>query len=152
MPNHHERRELPHSARQMYDLVANVGLYPEFLPWVGAVRVRSDSETEMLADMVVGFKSLKETFSSRVVKTPCNSITVDYIDGPMKYLNNRWLFEELPSGGCVVDFTVDFAFRNALFEAIAGKFFESALRKMTSAFISRANSIYGECGSNNVSA
>ncbi len=142
MPRHHERRELPHSAAQMYDLVADVRRYPEFLPWVSAIRVRQDSETEMLADMIVGFKSLRETFSSQVIKRPKLEITVNYLDGPLKHLHNHWLFEDLPTGGSVVDFTVDFAFRNSIFEALAGQVFDSALRKMTGAFIARADSLY----------
>lgn len=149
MPHHHERRNLPHSARQMYDLVADVKNYAEFLPWVSAIRVRKDDEHEMLADMIVGFKSLRETFSSRVLKTPKSSIVVDYLDGPMKHLHNQWRFEEVPGGGSIVDFTVDFSFRNRVFEALAGQFFDSALRKMTSAFVERADELYG---SNNSSA
>ena len=152
MPHHHERRTLPHSAAQMYDLVADVRRYPEFLPWVSAIRVRQDSETEMLADMVVGFKSLRETFSSRVVKTGKSAIVVEYLDGPMKQLHNEWIFEDLPEGGSRVDFTVDFSFRNAIFEALAGQFFETALRKMTGAFIQRADRLYGVVGSSNSSA
>ena len=143
MPHHHERRTLPHSAEQMYDLVADVKRYPEFLPWVSAIRVRQDGETEMLADMVVGFKALRETFSSRVLKVPKTSIVVDYLDGPMKHLHNNWKFENLPNGGSTVDFTVDFSFRNRVFEALAGQFFDSALRKMTGAFIERADDLYG---------
>ena len=143
MPHHHERRSLPHSAAQMYDLVADVKRYPEFLPWVSAIRVRQDGETEMLADMVVGFKALRETFSSRVMKVPKSSIVVEYLDGPMKHLHNSWKFEDVASGGSTVDFTVDFAFRNRVFEALAGQFFDSALRKMTSAFIERADDLYG---------
>ncbi len=127
----------------MYDLVADVARYPEFLPWVSAIRVRQDGETEMLADMIVGFKSLRETFSSRVVKTPKTSIIVDYLDGPMKHLHNGWKFEDVASGGSTVDFTVDFSFRNRVFEALAGQFFDSALRKMTGAFIERADELYG---------
>ncbi len=152
MPSHYERRVLPQSAEQMYDLVADVRRYPEFLPWVSAIRVRSDSEAEMLADMVVGFKSLKETFSSRVIKCPHNMITIDYIDGPMKHLNNRWIFEDLPNGGSTVEFNVDFSFRNIVFEKLAGQFFESALRKMTGAFITRANLLYDNGGSKSLSA
>ncbi len=150
MPHHHERRQLPHRAAQMYDLVADVARYPEFLPWVSAIRIRQNSETEMLADMIVGFKSLRETFSSRVVKTPKTAITVDYLDGPMKHLHNAWVFEDLPEGGSYVDFTVDFSFRNVVFEALAGQFFDSALRKMTGAFINRADSLYS--GGNNSSS
>jgi coenzyme Q-binding protein COQ10 len=152
MPSHHERRELPHSAAQMYDLVADVRHYPEFLPWVSAVRVRQDHESEMLADMIVGFKSLRETFSSRVLKIPKSSIIVDYLDGPMKHLHNQWVFEDLPGGGSSVDFTVDFSFRNAIFEALAGQFFDSALRKMTGAFITRADELYAEGAANNSKA
>lgn len=152
MPHHHERRSLPHSAAQMYDLVADVRRYPEFLPWVSAIRVRKDDEGEMLADMIVGFKSLRETFSSRVVKTPKTSIVVDYLDGPMKHLHNAWTFEDAVGGGSIVDFTVDFSFRNRVFEALAGQFFDSALRKMTAAFIERADVLYGVGGSNNSNA
>lgn len=147
MPHHHERRSLPHSAAQMYDLVADVKRYPEFLPWVSAIRVRQDGETEMLADMVVGFKALRETFSSRVVKIPKTSIVVDYLDGPMKHLHNSWKFEDVAGGGSTVDFTVDFAFRNRVFEALAGQFFDTALRKMTGAFIERADDLYGSSNS-----
>lgn len=152
MPHHHEQRILPHSAAQMFDLVADVKSYPEFLPWVSAIRIRKNDEQEMLADMIVGFKSLRETFSSRVVKTPKSSIVVDYLDGPMKHLHNAWQFADLPEGGSSVDFTVDFSFRNRVFEALAGQFFDSALRKMTSAFIERADNLYGTGGSSNPSA
>ncbi len=147
MPHHHERRALPHSAAQMYDLVADVKNYREFLPWVSAVRVRQDSETEMLADLIVGFKNLRESFSSRVIKTPKSEIIVDYLDGPMKELHNRWLFEDAVGGGSIVDFTVDFTFRNPMFEMLAGQFFDSALRKMTTAFIDRADALYGSSSS-----
>ncbi len=142
MPRHHERRELPHSAAQMYDLVADVRRYPEFLPWVSAIRVRKEDDSEIFADMIVGFKSLRETFSSQVTKKPKSEIIVNYLDGPLKYLHNNWIFEDLPGGGSTVDFTVDFAFRNALFEALAGQVFDSALRKMTGAFIARADVLY----------
>jgi coenzyme Q-binding protein COQ10 len=142
MPNHHERKALPYSAAQMYDLVTDVGRYNEFLPWVSAVRVRTNGETEMLADLVVGFKALKETFSSRVLKTPKSKVVVDYLDGPMRHLNNQWLFEETGEG-CIVDFTVDFAFQNRIFEALAGQYFSTALRKMTDAFVQRAEELYG---------
>jgi coenzyme Q-binding protein COQ10 len=127
----------------MYDLVTDVRRYAEFLPWIAAVRVRSDSETEMLADLVVGFKSLRETFSSRVIKTPKLSVVVDYLDGPMRHLHNQWLFEPNDDGGCTVDFTVDFSFHNRVFEALAGTYFNTALSKMTGAFVTRADTLYG---------
>jgi coenzyme Q-binding protein COQ10 len=149
MPHHHERMSLPYSAEQMYDLVTDVRRYPEFLPWVTGVRVRSDDETEMLADMIVGFKTLRETFSSRVIKQPSNSVTVDYLDGPMRHLHNQWLFEGTENGGCTIDFTVDFSFHNRIFEALAGVYFGTAIAKMTDAFVKRADRIYGSVGNNN---
>jgi coenzyme Q-binding protein COQ10 len=142
MPHHHERRALPFSAEQMYDLVVDVRRYAEFLPWVAAVRVRSENDDELLADLVVGFKALRETFSSRVLKTPKSKVLVDYLDGPMRHLHNQWLFEEA-ADGCIVDFTVDFAFHNRIFEALAGQYFNTAIRKMTDAFIERAGVLYG---------
>ena len=152
MPRHHEKRVLPYSADAMYDLVADVARYPEFLPWVSAVRVRSDSETEMVADMVVGFASLRERFTSRVVKERPRAIHVDYLDGPLKFLRNDWLFVPA-AGGCVVDFNVEFAFRSRIFEAIAGQVFDSALRKMINAFEKRAEALYSlSAGINNSSA
>lgn len=126
----------------MYDLVVDVSSYPEFLPWIAAVRIRSDSKEELLADLVVGFKALKETFSSRVLKTPKLKVVVEYLDGPMRHLHNQWLFEET-ANGCIVDFTVDFAFSNRIFEALAGQYFSTAIRKMTDAFIKRAETLYG---------
>lgn len=135
----------------MYDLVADVGRYHEFLPWVIGIRVKTDHDQEMLADMIVGFKALREKFTSRVIKTPKSSIVVDYLDGPMKHLHNQWQFEELPDGGSIVDFTVDFSFRNAFFEAMAGQFFDAAISRMTDAFIERANRLYG-AGNNSLSA
>jgi coenzyme Q-binding protein COQ10 len=143
MPHHHERKALPFSAAQMYDLVTDVSRYHEFLPWVAAVRVRSDNDDEMLADMVVGFKALKETFSSRVLKTPKSKVVVDYLDGPMRHLHNQWLFEQTDTG-CIVDFTVDFSFSNRIFEALAGQYFSTAIRKMTDAFVQRAEVLYGD--------
>ena len=142
MPKHSETRHLPYTPEQMFDLVADVGRYAEFLPWVSAMRVRSNSETETLADMIVGFKGLRETFTSRVSKTRPSRIDVDYVDGPLKYLRNEWHFRPEPQG-CAVDFTVDFAFKNRMFEMIAGQVFGAALRKMIGAFETRAAELYG---------
>ncbi len=135
----------------MFTLVADVGRYDEFLPWVSGVRVRSNSETELVADLLVGFKALKEKFTSRVRKVQPTSITVDYLDGPMKYLHNEWTFRDLPEGGCAVDFMVDFQFKSKLFEALAGQVFERALHKMTDAFETRANALYSSAPGNSSS-
>ncbi|VVT03091.1 Cyclase [Sphingomonas sp. EC-HK361] len=155
MPKHAETRRMPYTAEQMFDLVADVKRYAEFLPWVSAMRVREDSETQTLADMIVGFKGLRETFTSRVEKQRPDHIRVDYVDGPMKYLHNDWHFR--PDGdGCFVDFAVDFQFKNRMFEMLAGQVFGLALRKMIGAFEQRAAQLYGAgvagTGSNNSSA
>ncbi len=142
MPRHHEKRSLPYGAEAMYDLVADVARYGEFLPWVTGVRVRSDSETEMVADLIVGFKSLREHFTSRVIKARPRTIHVDYLDGPLKFLRNDWSFEPT-ADGCTIDFCVEFAFRNRIFEMIAGQVFDQALRKMINAFEKRAEKLYG---------
>ena len=143
MPRHAETRHLPYTPEQLFDLVADVPRYQEFLPWVAAVRVRSDSETEMVADLVVGFKALRERFTSRVTKDRPNTIRVDYVEGPLKYLRNDWTFRPDGAGGTKLDFAVDFAFRSRIFEAIAGQMFDRALRKMIGAFEARAAELYG---------
>lgn len=147
MPKHSETRHLPYTPEQLYALVADVPRYREFLPWVAAVRVRSDSETEMVADLVVGFKGLRENFTSLVHKRPPDSIRVEYVDGPLKYLHNDWAFRPDGQGGTYVDFSVDFAFRSAIFEMLAGQVFDRALRKMINAFEERAAELYGTAAS-----
>lgn len=142
MPKHSETRALPYSPEQMYDMVADVGRYAEFLPWVSAIRVRSDSETEMVADMIVGFKGLRESFTSRVQKVRPEKIRVEYVDGPLKYLHNDWVFRPDRKGGCLVDFCVDFQFKSRMFEMLAGQVFDRALRKMIGAFEERAATLY----------
>lgn len=142
MPRHSETRRLPYTREQMYDLVADVARYPEFLPWVTAIRVRANSETQLTADMIVGFKGLRETFTSKVDKQRPSAIHVEYLDGPLKYLRNDWKFR--PDGsGCAVDFAVDFAFKNRMFEMLAGQVFGTALRRMIGAFEERAAKLYG---------
>jgi len=142
MPGVHEIRRLPYSAEQMFDLVADVAHYGEFLPWVVATRVKSDDGEVMIADMLVGFKALREKFTSRVVKQRPDMITVHYIDGPMRDLDNRWEFRPIDDNSCEIEFTVKFTFRNALFESMAGKYFDKAFRKMVQAFEERAAALY----------
>ncbi|MBW0145123.1 type II toxin-antitoxin system RatA family toxin [Sphingomicrobium clamense] len=147
MPRHSETKHLPYTPEQLFDLVADVGRYDEFLPWVTAVRVRSNSETEMLADLVVGFNAFKERFTSRVTKKRPEEITVEYVEGPLKYLKNDWKFEPADDGGTNVHFCVDFAFKNRIFESLAGSMFDRALRRMTNAFEQRAAALYGSSSS-----
>jgi coenzyme Q-binding protein COQ10 len=151
VPKHSETRHLPYSAGQMFDMVADIGRYAEFLPWVTAMRVRSDTATESVADMIVGFKGLRETFTSRVTKARPERICVDYLDGPLKYLRNEWRFRDEP-GGCAVDFSVDFAFKNRIFEMLAGQVFQSALRKMIGAFEERAAVLYADSAVSGISS
>ncbi len=147
MPGIRETRRMPYSAQQMFDLVADVARYPEFLPWVIATRVRSDSETEMVADMVVGFKAIRESFTSRVTKTRPQEIDVHYVDGPLSDLDNVWTFRAVDDHTCEIDFLVDFTFKNRLFERIAGQYFDKAFRKMVEAFEKRAAVLYGSSSS-----
>ena len=151
MPGVREVRQLPYSAEQMFDLVADVARYPEFLPWVVGARVRSDNEHEMIADLLVGFNALREKFTSRVLKVRPLEIKVHYLDGPMRDLDNVWLFKPIP-GGCEVEFHIDFTFRNAVFEKLAGQYFNRAFHKMVGAFEVRAEQLYGSSSSSATSA
>jgi coenzyme Q-binding protein COQ10 len=143
MPRHAETRRLPYTPEQMFDLVADVPRYGEFLPWVIGVRVKSRSETEMVADLVVGFKMLRERFTSRVTLERPARVHVDYLDGPLKYLRNDWSFRPDGEGGTLLDFKVEFEFRNRVFEAIAGAVFGEAVKRMVAAFEARAAVLYG---------
>jgi coenzyme Q-binding protein COQ10 len=143
MPKHSETRHLPYTPEQLFDLVADVRRYPEFLPWVVAVRVRSDSPTDMVADLAVGFRAIKETFTSKVIKRRPHEIEIDYIEGPLKHLHNSWKFAGDGAGGTRIHFSVDFAFRSRMFEMLAGQMFDRALRKMIGAFVERAHALYG---------
>ena len=142
MPSHRETRVLPYTREQMFDLVADVRACPDFLPWVIALRVRRDDATDTLADMIVGFKGLRETFTSQVAKRHPDHIHVEYVDGPLKHLSNDWRFRPDP-GGCAVEFAVDFAFKNRVFEKLAGTLFDTTLRRMIGAFEARAAVLYG---------
>jgi len=151
MPAIRETRRLPYSAEQMFDLVADVARYPEFLPWVVATRVREDGEDAMTADMLVGFKALREKFTSRVVKRRPHELRVHYVDGPLRDLDNIWVFRDQPQAdgtkGCEIDFSVDFTFKNMMFEALAGQYIDRAFRKMVEAFETRAGELYGSSSS-----
>ena len=142
MPRHQETRHLGYTPEQLFDLVADVGRYQQFLPWVIGTRIRSASDSLLVADVIVGFKMLRETFSSRVTLERPGHIHVDYVEGPLKFLRNDWTFK--PDGqGTLVDFRVDFEFRNRVFESLAGAVFGEALRRMVGAFEKRAAELYG---------
>jgi len=148
MPTHAEKRDLPYSAQQMYDLVADVAAYPEFLPWCAAARIRGRRpfpEGEILdADLVISFKVFRERFGSRVTLRPATTtIDVEYLDGPFKYLNNHWHFIDHGGGGCTVDFFVDFEFRSRTLQAVIGVVFNEAMQRIVRAFEDRARVLYG---------
>jgi coenzyme Q-binding protein COQ10 len=149
MPKHNETRSLPYSARQMYDLVADVARYPEFLPWNAAARIRSrkpgpDGSEVMEADLVISFKVFRERFGSRVVLHPAEGrIVTEYLDGPFRHMRSNWVFRDRPEGGCVVEFDVDFEFRNAILQRIIGVVFNEAMQRIVRAFETRAAALYG---------
>lgn len=148
MPKHSETRQMPYSAQQMYDLIADIGSYPKFLPWCAGARIRNREQlenTEVIdADLVISFKVFREQFGSRVTLHPDDmKIDVEYIDGPFRYLNNHWSFKQLEGGGCEVDFFVDFEFKSAMLQAVIGVVFNEAMRRIVGAFEKRAKELYG---------
>ena len=150
MPIHHERRRLPHEPKQVFDLVADVRRYPDFIPWVEALRVRREDVTDgtgtLTADMVVGYKMFRESFRSDVrLDRAARTISVDYVRGPLKHLRNDWRFEDDPEreDGCIVDFRIDFSFRNRLMQAAAGQLMERGFMRLVQAFEAEADRRYG---------
>lgn len=148
MPSHSETRTLPYSAQQMYDLVADVARYPEFLPWCAAARVRKRTDQGdhevMEADLVISFKVFRERFGSRVLLWPDDrKIETSYLDGPFRHMHSTWAFRER-EGGCEVDFHVDFEFRNALLQSVIGLVFNDAMQRIVRAFERRAEALYSK--------
>ncbi|NJO56153.1 MAG: type II toxin-antitoxin system RatA family toxin [Rhodospirillales bacterium] len=145
MPTHAEQRILPYSHEQMFDLVADVERYPEFLPWCLACRIkRRESPTEFTADLIIGFKMVRERFTSRVALFHPARIDVMYQEGPFRYLNNHWIFEPTPTGGCQIDFYIDFEFKSKTLQKVMGSLFNEAVQRMVNAFEHRAARLYGE--------
>ena len=148
MPTHSETKRLPYTAQQMYDLVADVANYPQFLPWTAAARIRTredkgDHEV-MLADLVISFKVFRERFGSRVTLWPePKKIDTEYLDGPFRYMRSGWTFHDRPEGGCRVEFFVDFEFRNAILQRLIGVVFHEAMARIVRAFEDRARNLYG---------
>jgi len=146
MPTHSENRPMPYTPQQMFDLVADIGKYPEFLPWCTGARIRSAQDTAdgkvVEADLIISFKLFRERFTSRVTMHPeSHKIEVEYLDGPFKYLINYWHF--LPAEhGCIADFHVDFEFKSKLLQGIIGVVFGEAMRRIVKAFENRAKALY----------
>ena len=151
MPTHAEKRVLPYTPAQLFDLVADVKQYPAFLPWCLAVRVRHREIAEttvggeelLVADMAIGFKVFRESFTTRVQCRRPNRIDVTYTDGPFRYLNNHWVFSPTGDNACEIDFFVDFEFRSTILQKAIGLVFNEAVRKMVDAFQARAEALYG---------
>ena len=142
MPSHAEQRTLPYSPEQIFDLVADVARYPEFLPWCVASRINRRDGDVFEADVMIGFKITREKFTSRVTLSRPSHIEVEYTDGPFKYLTNHWKFAPTDDG-CLIDFHIDFEFRSRLLQRVLEPLFTEAVRRMVSAFESRAGVIYG---------
>jgi coenzyme Q-binding protein COQ10 len=147
MPTHSEKKILPYTPQQMYDLVADVAKYPEFLPWCAAARIRSrrqQGEVEIMeADLVISFKVFRERFGSRVTLFPREMrIDTEYLDGPFRYLESNWRFHPA-EGGTEIEFFVDFEFRNKVLQGVIGLVFYDAMQRVVRAFERRAHELYG---------
>ncbi|MFN4355517.1 type II toxin-antitoxin system RatA family toxin [Parvibaculum sp.] len=148
MPAHEQIRDVPYAADDMFELVAGIDRYPEFLPWCSGARIRrrereGDNEV-LLADLIVSYKVFREQFTSRVtLERPVCKIDVAYVQGPFKYLHNKWYFEALPLGGTRIHFFIDFEFRSATLQKMIGAVFSRAFAKMMQAFIDRADALHG---------
>lgn len=150
MPTHAEKRMVPYSADEMYALIADVGRYPEFLPWCAAARVRETrplpdgNGSVMDADLVISFKVYRERFGSRVTLRPDErTIDVEYLEGPFRYLKNHWHFEPTGERSCEIDFFVDFEFRSVFLQKLIGLVFNEAMLRIVRAFERRAEALYG---------
>ena len=146
MTSHAEIKYLPYTAKEMFDLVADISAYPEFLPWCAAARVRKEMQKgqvkQIEADLVISFKVFREKFGSRVLLDTSNYvIETDYIDGPFRYMHSVWSFENCEEG-CEVKFDVDFEFKNAMLQSIIGLVFNDAMLRIVRAFERRASDLY----------
>jgi coenzyme Q-binding protein COQ10 len=150
MPTYETIRHVRHRPEKMFALVADVEKYPEFLPMCEALEVRSRRErngkTLLIVDMTVGYKAIKETFTSQVVLDPAiNRVDVTNIDGPFRHLANLWRFIA-ENDGCDIHFSIDYAFKSRVLGAIMGAMFDRAFRMFAEAFEKRADEIYGANG------
>ena len=143
MPKFVEDRIFPYDAKQMFDLVADVGKYPEFLPWCIGSQLYNVKQDDFYADLIIGFKVFRERFTSHV-KLSDGKIEIDYIKGPLEYLHNLWEIKDLEEGGSALHFEVDFEFRNKIFQKMIGGLFTEAVHRMVESFETRAIELYGK--------
>jgi len=140
--SHQEQRRVAWSPEQMFDLVADIAAYPQFMPWCQAVRIRERHDQMVLADLIVGFNVMREKFTSRVTLERPNRIHVHYLDGPLQSLHNQWLFSPTEQGGCLIDFQVDFEFQSRMMQKLATIFFAEVVSRMVNSFEQRARILY----------
>ena len=139
---HEERRIIKHTPNNLFNLVADVKKYPEFLPWCLGARIKKLDLTSFEADLIIGFKIYKEIYSSKItLDKKKKKIIVDYKDGPFEYLQNYWLFKDNPVG-CEIEFMVDFKFKSIFLQTLMETLFNDAVKKMVKAFENRANQLY----------
>jgi coenzyme Q-binding protein COQ10 len=147
MKVHTEQKILPFKPDEIFELVGDVGKYPEFLPWCTGARIRERQTTSigetMIADLMIGFKMVREKFTSRVtLDRPSLRIDVDYLQGPFKTLKNHWTFSATQHGHCQIDFHLEFEFSSVLLQKLIGVLFHEAVRRMVAAFEARAHQLY----------
>lgn len=147
MPRHTEQQLSPYSPRQLFDLVADIEKYPEFLPWCRAARILDRKENEFLGELIISFAHITESYTSRVTLTEPTenggSIDVAMVKGPFEHLTNQWKFTPTENG-TIIDFTLDFKFRSRILEKLIGSLFAKATSKMAGAFKKRAEELYGK--------
>jgi len=144
MPTHAEKRPLPYTPDQLFDLVADVEKYPEFLPWCVGARIRKRDGDVFFADLVIGFKMIRERYTSKVrLNREAKRIDVVYTEGPFQYLNNHWAFIPNADGTTTIDFFVDFEFKSKILQKVIGTLFNEAVKLMVGAFEKRANQLHG---------
>jgi len=143
MPKFVEDRTFPYHAQQMFDLVADVEKYSEFLPWCIGSRLYNVKQDDFYADLIIGFKVFRERFTSHVMLSD-GKIEIDYVKGPLEYLYNLWEFKDLEEGGSSLHFEVDFEFKNKIFQKMIGGLFTEAVHRMDESFETRAIELYGK--------
>ncbi len=137
---------MPYSQRQMYDLVAGVDRYPEFLPWCIGARILRRQDNILFAELIIGWKIIREKFSSKVVLIEPGAVNFDYTNGPLKYLHGAWKFNPTPGGATSVEFQVDFEFKSRALGMVMGGVFSELVHRMVGAFEDRAVALYGVSG------
>lgn len=142
MPTHAEKRILPYQVEQIFDLVADVEKYPEFLPWVLSAKIIQRTHDRFIADLEIGYKMIRTSYRSEVILTPHNAIDTHYMNGPFHHLNNHWAFTQLNEKLMEVDFFIDFEFQSSYLQTLLQATFGEVVKRMIQAFEKRAAAIY----------